>query len=244
MLNLLSVDDGISGEAIARKITANIAERKLEMSNCRGQGYDGAGNMAGKYRVTAARIERDCPKAVYVYCASHRLNLAVCNSCDLPLVGDMMGTVKRVSDYFNNSPKRQSCLETQIKQVLPNSEHTKLIDVFRTGWMKRIGRLDRMQQLYEPVVLAREVIKDNEDKSWNSDSSSEASTLFDACSNFKFLMALVVCRNIVGYTDHLTKKLQYMSSNVLKAYNMLEVLKITGNTSTITVKHGLAQQSG
>ena len=226
-VKFIECDDGISGEAMARKVATNIAELKLEMSDCRGQGYDGAGNMAGKYRGTAARIQRDHPKAVYVHCASHRLNLDVCNSCDLPLVRDMMGTVKRVSDYFNNSPKRQSCLETQIKQVLPNSEHKKLIDVCRTRWIERIDGLDRMQQLYEPVMLALEEIKDNEDKTWNSDSSSEASTLFDACSHFKYLMALVVCRNVVGYTAHLTKKLQYMSSDVLKAYNMLEVLKST-----------------
>ena len=74
--------------------------------------------------------------------------------------------------------------------------------------MDRIERrdgFDRMQQLHEPVMLALEKNKDNEHKSWNSDSSSKASTLFDACSNFKFLMGLVVCRNIVGYTAHVTK---------------------------------------
>ena len=58
----------------------------------------------------------------------------------------------------------------------------------------------------KPVMPALEEIKNNKDKTWNSDFSSEASTLFDACSNFKFLMALVVCRNIVGYTAHLTIK--------------------------------------
>ena len=84
-----------------------------------------------------------------------------------------------------------------------------------------------MQQLYEAVMLALVEIKDNEDKTWNSDSSSKESTLFDACSNFKFLMALVVCKSIVSYTVHLTRKLQCMSSDVLKVYNMLEVLKST-----------------
>ena len=47
-VNFIECDDSISREAIARKVTENIAELKLEMSNCRGQGYDGAGDMAGK----------------------------------------------------------------------------------------------------------------------------------------------------------------------------------------------------
>ena len=102
-----------------------------------------------------------------------------------------------------------------------------------------------MQQLYEPVMLALEEIKNNKDKTWNSDFSSEASTLFDACSNFKFLMAFVVCRNIVGYTAHFTKKLQYMLSDVLKACMMSEVLKSTlaGVWEDINSYNGLTQQS-
>ena len=67
----------MSGEAIARKVTVSTAELKLEMSNCRGRSYNKAGNMAGKYGETVARIQHDHPKAVYINCALHRLNLAV-----------------------------------------------------------------------------------------------------------------------------------------------------------------------
>ena len=47
---------GISGEAIARDILEQLANWQLEPRFLRGQGYDGAGAMAGKVKGTAARI--------------------------------------------------------------------------------------------------------------------------------------------------------------------------------------------
>ena len=55
----------------------------------------------------------------------------------------MMGTVRAVSDFFNNSPKRQEALSDTIKEVLPREKHKKLLDVCRTRWVARIEGLDR-----------------------------------------------------------------------------------------------------
>ena len=46
----------------------------LDMKNCRGQCYDGAGAMAGKVRGVAAGIASDYPDAHYTHCASHQLS--------------------------------------------------------------------------------------------------------------------------------------------------------------------------
>ena len=75
------------------------------MQNCRGQGYDGAGNMAGKYQGTAARIQREYPLALYVHCASHRLNLCIVKSCEILLVKTRMDKVKLVADFLTTHLK-------------------------------------------------------------------------------------------------------------------------------------------
>ena len=41
-------ENGVSGEAIADSIVSEIRNLNLDMNNCHGQRYDGAGNMAGK----------------------------------------------------------------------------------------------------------------------------------------------------------------------------------------------------
>ena len=76
-IKFILCDEGVSGAAISKSITTEIRSFGLDMQNCRRQGYDGAGNMAGKYQGTAARIQREYPLALYVHCASHRLNLCI-----------------------------------------------------------------------------------------------------------------------------------------------------------------------
>ena len=57
-------DTGTSGKAIAEKILGALEEFGLDTSYLRGQAFDGAGNMAGKYRGAAVIIQSTCPKAV------------------------------------------------------------------------------------------------------------------------------------------------------------------------------------
>ena len=54
------------------------------------------------------RAEHD--KAIYVHCMNHRLNLCVADTCQLPLVRNMMDVVRKISEFFDNSPKRQQHL--------------------------------------------------------------------------------------------------------------------------------------
>ena len=47
----------------------------IDISNCRGQSYDNASNMSGRYNGLQARIKEKNPLADYVPCFAHSLNL-------------------------------------------------------------------------------------------------------------------------------------------------------------------------
>lgn len=47
-LKFIHCDAGTSGEVLADEILSHVRDLGLDMDNCRGQGYDGSGNMAGK----------------------------------------------------------------------------------------------------------------------------------------------------------------------------------------------------
>ena len=70
-------DTGTTGTAIAGKILGTLETYGLNLGYLRGQGYDGAGNMAGKYRGAAVTIQSKCPKAVYVHCAQRQFMCTV-----------------------------------------------------------------------------------------------------------------------------------------------------------------------
>ena len=77
------------------------------MNLCRGQGYDGGGNMAGIQKGTAARITLEYPLSLYFHCFCHRLNLCVQRTCTVQLVRNVMDQISEVLHFFNYSPKRQ-----------------------------------------------------------------------------------------------------------------------------------------
>ena len=75
----------------------------LDLRDCCGQWYDGAGNMAGKCSDAAARILSENKLALNTYCASHSLNLCVAGSCRLENVKNMMENLQIISDFVNKA---------------------------------------------------------------------------------------------------------------------------------------------
>lgn len=49
----------------------------LPISSCRGQCYDGNATMSGKRAGVATQILAENPKAIYIHCHAHSLNLAI-----------------------------------------------------------------------------------------------------------------------------------------------------------------------
>ena len=82
-LRCLHCDAGTSGEAISNQILSLVCYAMtsrylgLHMENCRGQGYDGSGKMAGKHIGAAKLVQNSYPKAIYVHCASREANQGV-----------------------------------------------------------------------------------------------------------------------------------------------------------------------
>ena len=60
-----------------------------------------------QWSVTAAHITAKHSKALYTYCASHRLNLCVVRSCAVREISNMMQSADKLSQFFSNSSKRQ-----------------------------------------------------------------------------------------------------------------------------------------
>ena len=94
-----------------------LKKRTLEINDLRGQGYDGAGNMSGKYRGAAVIIQHDYPKALYVDCVSHVLNLCVVAACSIQAIRNMYGVVEEICLFFNYSAKLQQELQ-ELQELL------------------------------------------------------------------------------------------------------------------------------
>ena len=221
-LEFVHCKDGMSGKAISEKILESLKSHGLDISLCRGQGYDGAGNMAGKIQGVAARIQRDYPQAIYVHCGSHLLNLAVASACKVQEISNMLDHMKAVTDFFSSHPKHFDLLANNIRKYVPSSRHSHLIDVCKTRWIARLDGLDVFVEVFEAIVASLRHVKQNTDHSWARDAVKSAYSLYHGVVAFEFIAPMVIVCRLLGITRPLTKQLQ---SNNLDAVSAVE--KIT-----------------
>ncbi|KAL4141563.1 hypothetical protein QTP88_004184 [Uroleucon formosanum] len=74
----------MTGKGIANLILESLKQFGVDTKYLRGQGYDGAAAMSGKYNGVQAHIREIYPNAIYVHCSAHSLNLGVSKSCSVP----------------------------------------------------------------------------------------------------------------------------------------------------------------
>ena len=89
---------------------------------CCGQGYDGAGVVAGKDKKLQTQIRRVNSKAFYTHDASRHLNVAVVASCKEQRVRNVMEQIKEATDFFNFSVHRKNNLAEKVKLCAPNAQ--------------------------------------------------------------------------------------------------------------------------
>ena len=70
-LKFIHCDEGVTGWDLFEAVTNTLSEFGLHLMNCRGQGYDGAGGMAGKVNGLSRIVLQSNKLALYTHCHSH-----------------------------------------------------------------------------------------------------------------------------------------------------------------------------
>ena len=228
-VGFVECDTEVTGRCLADKILGFLTALQLDQKMLRGQGYDGAGSMAGSVNGTAALISAQYPLALYFHCASHCLNLAVVKSLEVTNVRNMMGIVGKVHDFFESHPKRQTALNRAIEEHQSELNVSKLKDLCRTRWVERIDALQVFKNLYPSVVICFESITDQGLQKWSSDAVLDASSFKNSITTSEFLSALVITNACLKYIQALTKSLQAEAQDIISAVSeigsVIDVLK-------------------
>ena len=101
-----------TGDTTAETLTIIIKDALLrfglEFSDCRGQAYDGASNMSGRMSGVQARISAENPKAIYVHCLNHSLNLAVQDTSKrISLFRNTLNVIQEISNLIRFRQKEK-----------------------------------------------------------------------------------------------------------------------------------------
>lgn len=213
-------------------IIKSISEKGLDITKCRGQGYDGASVMSGVYNGVQKRIQELAPHAYFIHCASHNLNLVLKDAVECNReIAQFFETVQNIYSFFGHSIVRwqelkvvSGCTENP-KAPVPKDKVT-LKTLNPTRWAGRYEAVYALKERFGDVMKAlnKIILTSKKPKERN-----EAEGLKKRLESFSFVLLLTVQCKILGEINIASKSLQTESIDLMTAYDLLgnALLKVT-----------------
>lgn len=105
-----------TGEGLTTFLFKILEDYNLNIQDLRGQSYDNGANMRGKYRGVQKRVLDINPRAFFVPCAAHSLNLVVNDAVKVNFeTVDFFSTIQALYNFFSGSIKRWDVLTAHYK---------------------------------------------------------------------------------------------------------------------------------
>uniref|UniRef100_A0A096M0Z6 DUF4371 domain-containing protein n=1 Tax=Poecilia formosa TaxID=48698 RepID=A0A096M0Z6_POEFO len=210
-----------SGEALENLVLDVLKENNLKMDNIKGQGYDGAANMRGHYKGLQARILRHNPRALYVHCQAHCLNLVLVESAksNICLV-TFFNLVEKLYAFIGNSSKRHTAFIEVQKGMQPHQRPVELQKLSDTRWACRERALKSLKKVLPAVMKSLE----NMTQESPPDPSAGDAAILLKNINFEFFLCLEITCPIFQVTAVASDALQQKDMDLAAAYKIVEGL--------------------
>ena len=174
----------------------------LDIQNIRRQGYDNGANMRGKKNRLQKLILNKNPRAFFVPCPAHSLNLVVSDTAKINFetIG-FFGTIQAIYNFFTKSVKRWSVPKSHITSLTlkPLCESV-------TRWESRINALKPLRHQREEIYNALyEVFID---ENFDQESRHEEQILCSKLKDYQFLCCLISWYDILLFINSISEMLQ------------------------------------
>ena len=197
----LYATDRTDASTIAKLILDLLVRFNLPVKNCRGQCYDGAANMAGRRAGVATKIKQVEPRALYIHCMGHSLNLAVQDTCrSVSIVSEALDTVLELSKIFKYSAKKKSMLLQVKSELAPDSPGLK--PLCPTRWTVRAESLRSVLINYAVIQsVLEEIVYEYRGNAEATASARGVHAVMEKCS---FLFGVTLAEKFFSLTDRLS----------------------------------------
>ena len=190
--------DRTDASTIAKLILDLLVRFNLPVKNCRGQCYDGAANMAGRRAGVATEVE---PRALYIHCMGHSLNLAVQDTCrSVSVISEALDTVLELSKIFKYSATKKSMLLQIKSELAPDSPGLK--PLCPTCWTVRTESMRSVLNNYAVIQSVLEGIV--HEYRGNIEATASAQGVHAVMEKFSFLFGITLAEKVFSLTDRLS----------------------------------------
>ena len=217
---LCDVDD-TTANTIVYYLKDTVLHLNLSISMCRAQCYDGASNL----KKVAKEIQTIEPRALYLHCHGHSLNLAVSDTLkSIKCLSGALDHSLEICKLLKYSPRRDAIFHKLHQELSPQAPGIR--NLCPTCWIVRALSLESIRVNYTTLEVtwneALEVATQPEIKSRINGVASKM-------KEFDFLFGLMLAEHILKHTDNLSKIIQATALPAVEARGLstlcIEVFK-------------------
>lgn len=207
--------EATTGLSLSTVTLDKLTDLKIPFDNCRGQADDNGANMKGKHQGVQARLLRMNPRAVFVPCGAHTLNLVIADAAksSKDAVG-FFGYVQKLFTFFSAGTQRWNILKQHVNITVKSWTDTR--------WESRLQSVHAVRyqafEIREALLEARQKINDPVAK-------VEAQSLAEEVGSYRFLICCVVWFEILSRTNTVNKLLQSASMQLDIAVQLISNAK-------------------
>lgn len=205
-----------TGLHLTEELKSQLTSLEINLSDCRGQAYDNGANMIGRHQGVQARILSENPRAFFVPCSAHSLNLILGDmASSVPMAMTFFGIIQRFYTIFAASTERWNILISHVSELT-------LKPLSETRWECRLQSVKpirfQLGQIHDALQEVSNTTKDPKIK-------SEAKSLGDNEFSYEFILSTVVWYELLSAIDKVSKSLQSMNIDLSIATSLLKGLK-------------------
>lgn len=193
---------------------------RLQISKCHGQAYDGASNISGHLNGVAARIQKEQPKAHYVHCVAHSLNLCL-QDCgqNCITIREALTVTTELALIICASPKHLGQFRHLQEELSPGLPGLK--PLCPTRWTVRTEAIHAVIMNYS--VLCNELEKIGEEAC--GEASRKSLGILAIMEKFTTFFGLKSSFLIFSAMEQLSKTLQYKDINAPEVSSAVNAAK-------------------
>jgi len=128
------------------------------------QSYDGAASMQGEYSGLRTLIQKETPRALYIWCFAHQINLMIVDTCDCcEDTRNFFGEVQSLEAYMR-ARKRTAVFVNCQKELNPTERVRRLKHFSDTRWTSHGRVIDVIHLKYKKLLKTLSVLKESNDR--------------------------------------------------------------------------------
>ncbi|XP_016073624.1 PREDICTED: zinc finger MYM-type protein 1 isoform X2 [Miniopterus natalensis] len=208
-----------TGTSLHRTITTYLQQIGVDLNKIRGQAYESITNLREKFNKSAAEFKKEEPRALYIHCYAHFLDLAVIRFCKE--VKELRSALNTLNSLFNTIHMSGEMSANFQKVCKLSQNKTCKKHLSQSCWTLHDHTLLSVIEGLPEIIETLEVLSSH---SSNTSLADELSDLLTLVSKFEFIFCLKFLYRLLSVTAILSKELRSETIDIFSLSSKIEAI--------------------